>query len=245
MNNPIPINKILFINIETVPQNQDFNNLTSEMQYLYKNKTVFKRKEDDDLAEYYKNNAGVLAEFGKIICISVGIIYFNDDSEQTFKSKSFYGDDENEILLNLKQLLDEKYSNSDAYLCAHNGKEFDFPYIARRMLINGLQLPNILNISGLKPWEVKHIDTMELWKFGDRKHYTSIKLLSAILCISLPENNIDASKISSIYYNHNNIDKIAIYCEKDTFAVAQIYLKMKGIAPVLIENNKSLVEINQ
>ena len=147
--------------------------------------------------------------------------------------KSFFGDDEKEILEGFKNLLDSHFNRNEHVLCAHNGKEFDFPYIARRMIIHRIELPNKLNLFGKKPWEIPHLDTMELWKFGDYKHYTSLKLLTSILGIPSPKDDIDGSEVAKVYYEEKNLDRIVTYCEKDTIAVAQLLLRF---------NNEELLE---
>ncbi|MEN8138096.1 MAG: 3'-5' exonuclease [Bacteroidota bacterium] len=236
MNPQIQLNKILFLDIETVPEHETFEELSETMQELFDKKTKFQRKDDYTVAEYYQERAGVLSEFAKVVCISAGFIHTDSTGEKTFRVKSFYGHDEKEVLLNFKTLLNTNYSSYDSYLCAHNGKEFDYPFIARRMIINGITLPEPLDIAGKKPWEVKHLDTMELWKFGDYKHYTSIKLLTEVLDIPSPKDDIDGSEVAGVYYNENDLERIAVYCEKDTFTVAQIYLRLKGMSILPKEN---------
>ena len=150
--------------------------------------------------------------------------------------KSFFGDDEKEVLENFKNLLNSHFNRNEQVLCAHNGKEFDFPYIARRMIIHKIDLPKKLNLFGKKPWEIPHLDTMELWKFGDYKHYSSLKLLTSILGIPSPKDDIDGSEVASVYYNEKDLDRIVTYCEKDTIAVAQLVLRF---------NNEELLEAFQ
>lgn len=223
MNLKINLQHILFLDIETVPQNEFWNNLSNEEQELYAQKTQYQRKDEIDAETFYER-AGIWAEFGKVICISVG--FFADTKK--FRVKSFYGDDEREILSNFKELLENHFSKKEHLLCAHNGKEFDFPFLARRMIIHQIELPKKLNLFGKKPWEVSHLDTLELWKFGDYKHYTSLKLLTYVLGIPSPKNDIDGSEVAKVYYQEKNIERIVKYCERDTIAVAQIYLKLNG-----------------
>lgn len=229
----IDITKILFLDIETVPENEYFEDLTVTKQELFEKKTNFQRPEETTPSEYYKERAGILSEFAKIVCISVGFIVIDDKGDLSFRVKSFYSHKESEILESFKVLLDSKYKSTDTYLCGHNSKEFDIPTIARRMIINKIELPLALDIAGKKPWEIRHLDTMELWKFGDYKHYTSIKLLTEILDIPSPKDDIDGSEVAGVYYKEKDLERIAIYCEKDTFTVAQIYLRMlaKEIMP--------------
>ncbi len=223
---------ILFLDIETVPETQHFSDLDKIKQELWELKSQYQRKEDSTAEEFY-DRAGIWAEFGKIICISVG--YFNIKGDiRTFRVTSFFGD-EIKILKDFKNLLISHFSNSHHLLCAHNGKEFDFPYIARRMIIHNIELPYKLNLFGKKPWEVPHLDTLELWKFGDYKTYTSLKLLTYVLGIPSPKDDIDGSEVYRVYYEENNIDRIITYCEKDTIAVAQIFLRLRG-DNILYEN---------
>lgn len=219
------LENILFLDIETVPETQYFSELDKTKQDLWESKSLYQRKDDYTAEEFYER-AGIWAEFGKIVCISVGYFTFQDDS-RTFRVTSFYGD-EIKILKDFKNLLISHFSQTKHLLCAHNGKEFDFPYIARRMIINDIELPYKLNLFGKKPWEVPHLDTLELWKFGDYKNYTSLKLLTNVLGIPSPKDDIDGSEVYSVYYVENEIDRIVIYCEKDTIAVAQIFLRLRG-----------------
>ena len=130
--------------------------------------------------------------------------------------------------MDFTNLLTSYFNRGEHLLCGHNAKEFDFPYIARRMIIHGLKVPAKLNLMGKKPWEVPHLDTMEMWKFGDYKHYTSLKLLTHILQIPSPKDDISGADVAQVYYRDNDIDRIARYCEKDVVAVAQILLRLRG-----------------
>jgi len=226
MLNKINIENILFLDIETVPEVATYSELSEEMQELYAQKTQYQRKDEQTADEFYER-AGIWAEFGKIICISVGF-FVEIDGKRNFRVKSFSGD-EIEILKAFKKLLENHFNKSNQLLCAHNGKEFDFPYIARRMIINKITLPEKLNLFGKKPWEVAHLDTLELWKFGDYKHYTSLKLLANILGIPSPKQDIDGSDVARVYYEEKDLDKIVKYCERDTIAVAQLLLRFNNL----------------
>lgn len=231
MNLHINLEHILFLDIETVPQNETWNEVSEITKELFDQKTAYQRKEETTAEAFYER-AGIWAEFGKIVCISVG--YFtSDEKEKKLRIKSFYGDDEKVLLQEFKDLLDTHFSKKEQVLCAHNGKEFDFPYIARRMIVNRIDLPKKLNLFGKKPWEIPHLDTMELWKFGDFKHYSSLKLLTSILGIPSPKDDIDGSEVAGVYYKEKNLDRIVQYCEKDTIAVAQLVLRF---------NNEDLLE---
>ena len=229
----ISIHKILFLDVETVPVTADFSELPKEFQSLWAEKTRWQRSDQQSPEEFYGLKAGVMAEFAKVICISVGYLY-EKEGQHFFRIKSFYGDNEKAILEDLKLLLDEKFATPKHYLCAHNGKEFDYPFLCRRMLVNGIQLPKILEISGKKPWEVRHLDTMEMWKFGDYKHYTSIKLLAALFGIPTSKDDIDGSQVSKVYWQDKDLERIKNYCQKDTLTVAQILLKYM-CKPILTE----------
>ncbi|MGO2103267.1 MAG: 3'-5' exonuclease [Psychroflexus halocasei] len=217
------LDNILFLDIETVPEYEDFQELDPTTQELFDTKTAYKRKEET--AENFYENAGIWAEFGKIVCISVGFLV-TKESERQFRMKSFSGE-EKELLLEFKSLLNTHFNQNQHLLCAHNGKEFDFPYIARRMLINGIKLPKKLNLFGKKPWEIPYLDTLELWKFGDYKHYTSLKLLTAILKVPSPKDDIDGSQVKDVYYKDKDINRIVTYCEKDVLAIVQIILRLR------------------
>ena len=219
------LENILFLDIETVPETQLFSDLDETKQALWEHKSQYQRK-DDETAEDFYERAGIWAEFGKIICISVGYFFFKVD-KRNFRVTSFYGD-ETKILKDFKNLLISHFSETKHLLCAHNGKEFDFPYIARRMIINHIELPYKLNLFGKKPWEVPHLDTLELWKFGDYKTYTSLKLLTNVLGIPSPKDDIDGSEVYRVYYEEDGMERIITYCQKDTIAVAQILLRLRG-----------------
>ena len=235
----IKIKNILFLDIETVPCSPSFEDLNITFQELWTEKTAWQRKEEYTPAEFYKLQSGMMAEFAKIICISVGYL-FVEKNENHFRIKSFCGDDEKQIITDFNKLLNSQFSKKQHQLCAHNGKEFDFPFIARRTLINGLKLPALLDIAGKKPWEVNHLDTMELWKFGDYKHYTSLKLLATLFNIPTPKDDIDGSQVAGVYWKDKNLERIKKYCQKDTLTVAQLLLKYKG-EELISENNIEFV----
>lgn len=220
----LPAHKILFLDIETVPLVESWEELSPEWQKLWAKKVEKQLGENEMPDEFYAKRAGILAEFGKIICISCGIIVDN----QKLRLKSFYGEDEKSILKEFIQLLQGKYFDGKLILCAHNGKEFDFPYLARRMVIHQLELPIALKFHGKKPWEIPHLDTMELWKFGDYKHYTSLNLLAKVLGIPTPKDDIDGSQVAEVYYKEKNLERIKTYCEKDVLTVAQIFRKFRN-----------------
>ncbi len=221
----ILLENILFLDIETVPEHANFNTLDDVSKELWSQKTKYRRKEEFTAEEFY-DRAGIWAEFGKIICISVGYFVIEKNENRSFRITSYTGN-EKQILIDFKSILDNHFNKKKHLLCAHNGKEFDFPYIARRMIIHQIEIPKTLSLFGKKPWEVPHLDTLELWKFGDYKNYTSLKLLTKILDIPSPKDDIDGSQVATVYYKENNLKRIEKYCEKDTLAVAQILLKFK------------------
>jgi len=220
----IALDNILFLDIETVPETENFSDLDDTKKELFTLKTQYQRKDDYTSEEFYER-AGIWAEFGKIICISVGYFTLKSDIRH-FRVTSFFGD-EIKILKDFANLLNNHFAQPQHLLCGHNAKEFDFPFIARRMLIHGIPIPQKLNLFGKKPWEVPHLDTMELWKFGDFKTFTSLKLLTNVLGIPSPKDDIDGSEVGKVFYIDQDIDRIITYCEKDVIAVAQIFLKFR------------------
>ena len=219
--------KILFLDIETVPLAYNFNELDDRSKILWDKKTKYIQEKEEENAEGVYPKAGIYAEFGKVICISVGFILQKNGEEQ-IRVKSFSADSEPILLQDFADLLNSHYNSDQFMLCAHNGKEFDIPFLARRFLINGLKLPHLLNVAGKKPWEIKQIDTMELWKFGDFKHYTSLDLLTHIFNIPTPKDDIDGSQVAKVYYEDGDLERIIKYCEKDVVATIQLLRKYRG-----------------
>jgi len=216
----LKISTVLFLDVETVPLVYKYADLDENIRKLWDTKFRYQQSEGSD-AQYQK--AGIYAEFAKVVCVSVG--YFND---KTFRLKSFSGNDEKKLLQDFSALLNEHFNRKEHLLCAHNGKEFDFPFLCRRLLINGLKLPKTLNIAGKKPWEINHLDTMELWKFGDYKNYTSLNLLANIFNIPTPKDDIDGSDVARVYWENKDIERIATYCQKDVITVARLLLRFMG-----------------
>lgn len=217
---------IFFLDIETVVCYQDYSQLDSRGQKLWEKKTSYQREQKEIFAEdFYLERGGIFPEFAKIICVSIGIVYTEED-QQKVKINSFYETEEKtekQLLLELKQLFDN-YPNYS--FCAHNGKEFDFPFLARRMLMHGITLPHQLDLKGKKPWEVPHIDTMELWKFGDYRSFISLDLLAYSLGIESPKDDIDGSQVHDTYYKKNDIKKIVEYCQRDVVTLINVYFKI-------------------
>ncbi len=228
MLNNIDLTKILILDIETVPQYNAYESLPEKWKYLWDKKSLtLNYNKPEQTPDSIYNRAGIYAEFGKIVCISVG--YFNrNGNDWQFRVKSFYGDDEKILLKEFCEMVERYFSMPDNLLCAHNGKEFDYPYISRRCLLNGLEIPNILNLAGKKPWEVQHLDTLELWKFGDYKSFTSLELLAASFNIQTPKDDIDGSMVWEVYWKEKDLERIKIYCQKDIVTVAQLLLKFRN-----------------
>jgi len=215
---------ILYLDIETVPQYGNYNELPENFKSLWEKKVqTFRVNPENSPGESYQR-AGIYSEFGKVICISCG--YFTHENK--FRILSFSGHEEKILLQQFAGLVNKFCKQSQRKLCAHNGKEFDFPYLSRRMLINSIHIPDVLDTAGKKPWEVNHLDTMELWKFGDFKSYTSLALLAAVLDIPTPKDDIDGSRVGEVYWMENDLERIVSYCQKDVLTVAQIIRRFRG-----------------
>ena len=224
------LSNILFLDIETVPQYADYSDLPEEWKKLWDHKASFLiRNKDDETFNSIYNKAGIYAEFGKIVCIGCGIISGQGD-EKKLVIKSFAGDDEKLLLVQFSEMLNKWAIDNTRFLCAHNGREFDFPYLCRRLVINSLPIPPLLQLAGKKPWEVNLIDTMELWKFGDFKSYTSLNLLAYSLAIPTPKDDIDGSIVWEVYWKEHNLQRIVTYCQKDVITLAQVFLRMTGVS---------------
>lgn len=245
----VNLEKILFLDIETVPQEAAYAQMDEKAKQLFELKNRFRYtsvsqdaetgqlSESERWEEVHKQIGGIQAEFGKIVCISMG--YVRDTSlGREIRLKSYYHDDEQTLLKQFCKLLEDHYNSPYHILCGHNAKEFDIPYLCRRMLINGIKLPAILDIAGKKPWEINHLDTMELWKFGDYKAYTSLALLCHVFEIPTPKDDISGADVARVYYEDKNLERIKDYCEKDVVALIQLFLKMRGDALVADEQIK-------
>jgi predicted PolB exonuclease-like 3'-5' exonuclease len=222
----INLEKVLFLDIETVAQQPEFSQLDADFKAHWEKKANFIGAADETPEDTY-GRAGIYAEFGKIVCISVGFIK-TENGTKTLRIKSYANDDEAILIKEFFELLNNHYNHREALLCAHNGKEFDFPYIARRALVNGITIPDILDLAGKKPWEINHLDTLQLWKFGDYKHYTSLSLLTTIFNIPTPKDDIDGSMVNEVYWKDKDLKRIAVYCEKDVIALTQLLLRFRN-----------------
>jgi len=233
MLNDINLEQVLFLDIETVPEVSEFDALGEAFKNFWEKKSAYFRKSDESAADVY-SRAGIYAEFGKIICISVGVI-FSRNGAMRLRLKSFYGEKEEELLNGFADML-RRYDGTSQLLCAHNGKEFDFPFIARRMLVSGISIPALLDVAGKKPWETHFLDTLELWKFGDYKHYTSLDLLAHLFNIPTPKDDIDGSMVADVYWKNKDLSRIVEYCQKDVVAIVQLLLRYKGLELIASEN---------
>ena len=236
----IDVTNVLFLDIETVCGVSNFEELDPTMQVLWADKaSKIERREltDEEISQLYKDRAAIYAEFGKIVCISVGIVHRDKLGKLFVRLKSFASDDEKELLEDFADLLNQYYTNPQKqYICGHNVKEFDVPYMCRRMVVNQVFLPNLMQLYGKKPWETQHLlDTMNLWKFGDYKNYTSLKLLAGVLGFPSPKDDIDGSQVGRVYWEEGDLDRIAVYCEKDVLATMQLLLKFL-YQPILKED---------
>lgn len=221
------IDNILFLDIETVPETYAYSDLDDETEKLFNLKNARLLTADKTEEQVYNERAGIFAEFGKIICISVGFVR-QTATGRTMRLTSFAHEDEETLLKQFVRLLEDNYNTPNHILCGHNAKEFDFPFICRRLLIHGISLPNVLNIAGKKPWEINHLDTMELWKFGDYKAYTSLALLCHVFKIPTPKDDISGADVARVYYEEKDLNRIKTYCEKDVIALIQLFLRMNG-----------------
>ncbi len=228
---------ILVVDIETVPQFASFEELPELWKVLWFDKISKTMPENISPAEMYEQRAGIQAEFGKIICISTGYFYTDKGGRLCFRLKSYAGNDEKQLLVEFTDAVNKFYKTSpNMHFAGHNIKEFDIPYISRRLLINELPLPFYLQLSGKKPWETNLVDTMQLWKFGDYKNYTSLNLLANCLGIATPKEGIDGSQVKDIYYIQNDLPRIVAYCQKDVIATAQIFLRLQQLPLLPTEN---------
>lgn len=221
----ISLHKILFFDVETVSEKASFKEINPKLQELWIKKHKLISEYEEQLPdESYQNRSAIYAEFGKIVCISCGFV-----ADNVLRIKSFYGDDEKQLLTDFANMLQQSFNQpAQQFLCGHNIKEFDVPYVCRRMMIHQIPLPNILDVAGKKPWEVNFLDTMQLWKFGDYKNFTSLDLLATIFDIPTPKDDIDGSMVSNVYWEAKDLNRIKIYCEKDVITVFQLFQKLSN-----------------
>jgi len=246
MNKTTNLSNLMVIDIETVASHATFEELPENLKPLWEKKAA-RISPDDTAKEAFEKKAGIYAEFGKIVVIGIGFFTVqknetgqdNKQEQQFFRVKSLASDNEKELLENFIKVV-EKFGKNLQFI-AHNGKEFDFPYLCRRMLINGLDIPHVLDISNKKPWEINHIDTMHMWKFGDYKNYTSLSLLAAVFGLETSKDDIDGSEVNGVYYKEKDLNRIAVYCTKDVILTGQLFLRMQNL-PIIKEENIIIVE---
>lgn len=232
------LKNILVIDIETASGAESFHELSEPLKKHWERKASFLRNEDErSIEDLYHERAAIYAEFGKVIVISVGFFHQTKDHKIGFRVTSFADHNEKKLLERFKGFLESKFNEDEVTFCAHNGKEFDYPYLCRRMLVNDLSIPKALNLAGKKPWEVQHLDTLELWKFGDRKSFTSLDLLAGIFGIPSSKTGIDGSQVNKVYYSDNKgLERIAEYCRGDVVVTAQLYLRLNNLPLIPQEN---------
>ncbi len=230
----MPLENFLVIDIETVSSSNQFDSLHYDWKKLWEEKVQRALPPDTSAAEYYEQRAGVMAEFAKVVCISLG--YFKREAGAwQFRVKSIFGHDEKELLIKFKQTVDQMEQMHNRWsFTGHNIKEFDIPFLCRRLLINDLNIPAYLDFQNMKPWETNMVDTFQYWRFGDYKNFTSLKLLAAALGVPSPKDDIDGSMVGHVYWEEGNLERIAIYCQKDVATVANIILRFKNL-PILKE----------
>jgi DNA polymerase elongation subunit (family B) len=232
---------ILVIDIETASMVERYEDLSPRMQALWEKKSSFMQQNDERSSdELFFDKGAIFAEFGKVICISVGFFTKEEDNSVGIRIKSFAFETEKETLMSFKNLVEAKFGAKDLRMVAHNGKEFDFPYLCRRMLVNGIEIPATLDIRDKKPWEINHIDTMELWKFGDRKNFTSLDLLAALFDVESSKEDIDGSQVNEVYYKEKDLERIPKYCQRDVMVTAQVFLKLNGFQEINDDHIKYL-----
>ncbi|MVT11574.1 ribonuclease H-like domain-containing protein [Chitinophaga tropicalis] len=232
----LSLDQLLLLDIETTPAFEAFDKLPDTMQLLWQDKIAKTAPESGNWADAYADRAGLYAEFGKIICISVGFFHAEGGRYQ-LRMKSFYNDDEKVVLSGFLELINKFHIKNPRFQFAgHNIREFDIPFICRRSVIHQLSLPVPLQLHGLKPWEVPMLDTMHLWRFGEMKNYTSLKLLTAVLGIPTPKDDIDGGMVGKVYWQDKDLERIVNYCQKDVVAVGQLLMRFKGVPPLETED---------
>lgn len=261
----LQLDRCIFIDIETVPEYENFEQVPERFKDLwvtkwgkirkFRNKSIAELAEhaqDPDsefaeAAEFYRE-AGIFAEFGKIVCISLGrfTTYDKARDQRKFRVTSFLSASEEDLLAEMENhigRLSEKEIGLGKFgkpeekfkycLVGHNIKEFDVPYLCRRMMVHGICLPEIVDCAGLKPWETpQFVDTMELWKFGDNKSFTSLDLLAARFGIESPKDDMDGSMVYQVFYESQDMDRLGRYCAADVVTCASLMLKWRQERPL-------------
>lgn len=238
----LALEDLVFFDIETAPLTATLAELPEELQAVWALKEGHKAPEDQDAESWWHERSGLYAEFGRVVCISLGFFTRSKEGRQ-FRVKSMADPNEDLVLQDFAQMLEKHFPSLQRHrLCGHNIKGFDIPYLCRRMIINGIPLPAQLDVAGLKPWEIPHVDTQELWGFGDRRHMASLRLLAASLGIPSPKDDIDGSQVGRVFWEDNDLDRIATYCAKDVVTTGRVLLRLKeGPKGVLAEDAVQLV----
>ena len=232
------LKEILFIDIETAPIQPEYGMLTEAMQAEWVKKTKFVKSQTEGIADpsvVFNERAGIFSEFAKVVCIGFGSLH-NQENRWKMRLKSLVNDNEQILLTAFCEMLNRFVAhNKNMQFCGHNIKEFDMPFLCRRMVINGVPLPPCLDLAGKKPWEVSHIDTMEMWKFGDHKNFTSLSLLAEVFGIPSPKSDLDGSMVGTVYWKDKDLERIGRYCLQDVLTTAKVYLRLKGITNIELE----------
>src|ERR1700712_5459527 len=232
----IHLENLLLIDIETASQYAHHELMPEKWKELWTGKVKNYMPESDTPESFYPKRAAILAEFGKVICISIGYFKYTKDGFK-LRIKSFASEDEKILLKDFIDSVGQWHNiKREMSFCGHNVKEFDMPYICRRLLVNGMNIPSYLDFQNMKPWETNITDTMHLWKFGDVKNFISLDLLAACLGIESPKDDIDGSMVGVVFWNENDLARIVTYCQKDVITVAQIMLKLNN-QPLLNEDD--------
>ena len=227
----------LFIDIETVSGSENFSSISDRMKDFWVKKAKnLANSANISFEEMYFERAALYAEFGKIIVVGMGFLFVNKQGELSLKVKTIANADEKELLVEFIDFINKTYKSRELTLVAHNGKEFDFPYLCRRMLANRLEIPKSLQLQGKKPWEIIHQDTMEMWKFGDRRTYSSLELLAELMGIEGAKIDLSGDRVNYVFYKEKDLDRIAAYCGDDVIIVAQLYLRFHFLSIVEPQN---------
>lgn len=237
----IVLENLFLLDIETVSGSQHYHLLNDEWKELWTEKVFKSLPPDINAEQYYPMRAAILAEFAKVICISIG--YFKkENNELQLRIKSFHSETEQEVLGGFITALQQLHAKNARWVfTGHNIKEFDIPFLCRRMLVNNIEIPRYFDFQNMKPWETPVLDTLHLWRFGDYKHYTSLKLLAAALGVPSPKDDIDGSKVGEVFWTEKDLARIALYCQKDVATVANVILRFKNL-PLL--KNEQIVFVS-
>ncbi|MCS6832977.1 MAG: ribonuclease H-like domain-containing protein [Flammeovirgaceae bacterium] len=231
------LKNLLFINIETISVTEHLVQLSPLMQQFWEKKARFSSHDEiPSTSEYYFQKAGIYAEFGRIIAIGTGYFHYDQTEKLSFRAKVLTNSDEKQLLLEFKELVEEKFPPKNLRLVAHHGKEFDFPYLCRRMIVHRITLPPTLQLSGKKSWQIEHLDTMEMWRFGDEKRYTPLRLLATIFGFYDDQQHIEENWVNRAYYHEKNLLKILEHCLEEVILTAKVFLRLLQL-PDLAEEN--------